>query len=119
MRETLTGLRLGIAGRLLLIVLLEAGNQVGLVSSVRKAPFAEQLLELGNLHRTVVGHGEEYTAALNVAARNKWRKRRYRLGELWCRAIPEEQVEISCSLMSMFLSVLLLSFVVQIAGAEN
>lgn len=55
-RESLTGLRLGGAGRLLLVVFLEARNEIGLVAGVRKTPFAQQLLELGHLHGTVVGH---------------------------------------------------------------
>lgn len=41
----------GCAGRLLLlVVLLEARNQVWFVARLRKAAFAEHFLELGNLH---------------------------------------------------------------------
>ena len=67
--ELTSGWRCAISS-LLLVVLRQTGNEVGLVAGVGKAPFTEQLLQLGDLHRVVVGHGKGDCA---VAAQKDWR----------------------------------------------
>lgn len=54
----LTGLGRGAIGGLLLVVLGETSNEVGLVAGMGQTPLREQLLKLRNLHGVVVGHGE-------------------------------------------------------------
>lgn len=76
-RGRLTGGRLGLAGRLLLlVVLLEAGNEVGLVAGMGEAALAQELLELRDLHGAVVGHDGDGGAGVAAHPRRCEMKRR-------------------------------------------
>lgn len=52
------GLAAAVGVKHTLVVLLKTGDQVGLVSGLRKAALGKQLLQVGDLESRVVGHGD-------------------------------------------------------------